>query len=147
MTLEAHSSTIECRVTRYMQGLCGDSPPHEARLCGCLRCRESNLRTSLAVCRTFASYTPDPSHHLSLLTSVCTAFREPLQFIVMSVMSGTFPDTYGIFYMTVNPWHVRGSSYHRHVYRHQENHIDKHLSRYHDGDDAHDGPLQRFSRR
>jgi hypothetical protein len=32
-------------------------------------------------------------------------FREPLQFIVMSVMSvigGTFPDTYGVFYMTVN---------------------------------------------
>ena len=32
-------------------------------------------------------------------------FREPLQFIViavMSVMSGTFPDTYGVFYVTVN---------------------------------------------
>jgi hypothetical protein len=32
-------------------------------------------------------------------------FREPLQFIViavMSVMSGTFPDTYGLFYVTIN---------------------------------------------
>jgi hypothetical protein len=32
-------------------------------------------------------------------------FREPLQFIViavMSVISGAFPDTYGVFYMTVN---------------------------------------------
>ena len=32
-------------------------------------------------------------------------FREPLQFIViavMSVMSGTFPDTYRVFYMTVD---------------------------------------------
>ena len=37
--------------------------------------------------------------------SAATPFREPLQFIViavMSVMSGTFPDTYGVFYMTVN---------------------------------------------
>jgi hypothetical protein len=25
----------------------------------------------------------------------------------MSVMSGTFPDTYGVFYMTVNRWRVR----------------------------------------
>jgi hypothetical protein len=38
-------------------------------------------------------------------------FREPLQFIVMSVMSGTFPDTYGIFYMTMNCWCIRGSSW------------------------------------
>jgi hypothetical protein len=32
-------------------------------------------------------------------------FRKPLQFnviAVMSVMRGTFPDTYGVFYMTVN---------------------------------------------
>jgi hypothetical protein len=37
-------------------------------------------------------------------------FREPLQFIVMSVMSvisGTFPDTYGVFYVTINSWRVR----------------------------------------
>jgi hypothetical protein len=39
--------------------------------------------------------------------SAATPFREPLQFIViavMSVMSGTFPDTYGVFYMTVDCW-------------------------------------------
>jgi hypothetical protein len=33
-----------------------------------------------------------------------TAFREPLQFIVItviSVMSGTFPDAYRVFYMTL----------------------------------------------
>jgi hypothetical protein len=39
-------------------------------------------------------------------TAECrTPFREPLQFIViavMSVMSGTFPYTYGVFYMTVD---------------------------------------------
>jgi hypothetical protein len=38
-----------------------------------------------------------------------TPFREPPQFIVMSVMaviSGTFPYTYGVFYMTVNWWVV-----------------------------------------
>jgi hypothetical protein len=48
-------------------------------------------------------------------------FRDPLQFIViavMSVMSGTFPDTYGVFYMTVNCQCIWGPSYHRHVYRH-----------------------------
>jgi hypothetical protein len=34
-----------------------------------------------------------------------TPFRKPLQFIViavMSVMSGTFPDTNGVFYVTIN---------------------------------------------
>jgi len=34
-----------------------------------------------------------------------TAFRKTLQFIVMTVMgviSGTFLDAYGVFYMTVN---------------------------------------------
>ena len=42
---------------------------------------------------------------LDLTAESRIAFREPLQFIVMSVMgviSGTFPDTYGVFYMTVN---------------------------------------------
>jgi hypothetical protein len=41
-------------------------------------------------------------------------FRKPLQFIVitvMSVMRATFPDTYGGFYMTVNCWCIRGSSW------------------------------------
>jgi hypothetical protein len=39
-------------------------------------------------------------------TAECrTPFREPLQFIViavMSVISGTFPHTYRVIYMTVN---------------------------------------------
>jgi hypothetical protein len=39
-------------------------------------------------------------------TAECrTPFRDPLQFIViavMSVISGTFPDTYGLFYVTIN---------------------------------------------
>jgi hypothetical protein len=48
-------------------------------------------------------------------------FRKPLQFIViavMSVISGTFPDTNGVFYVTINSWRVRGPSRHRHVNRH-----------------------------
>src|SRR5829696_2285301 len=84
-------------------------------------------------------------------TAECrTPFREPLQFIVitvMSVMSGTFPDTYGVFYMTINSWRVRGPSCHRHAYRHRRNALSKRLTRRRDGDDAHDGHLQRFSRR
>ncbi len=50
-----------------------------------------------------------------------TPFRKPLQFIViavMSVMRGTFPDTYGVFCMTVNGWCTRGPSCHRQVHRH-----------------------------
>ena len=42
---------------------------------------------------------------LDLTAESRIAFREPLQFIGMSVMgviSGTFPDTYGVFYMTMN---------------------------------------------
>jgi hypothetical protein len=35
-------------------------------------------------------------------------------------MSGTFPDTYGVFYMTVNRWRVRGPSRHRHDERTEE---------------------------
>jgi len=64
----------------------------------------------------------------------------------MSVMSGTFPDTYGVFYMTVNHWRVRGPSCHRHVYRHRVNRIGKPLSRCHDGDDAHDADILAHSR-
>ena len=42
---------------------------------------------------------------LDLTAESRIAFREPLQFIVMSVMvviSGTFSDTYGILYMTID---------------------------------------------
>jgi hypothetical protein len=57
-------------------------------------------------------------------TAECrTPFREPLQFIViavMGVMSGTFPDTNGVFYVTVNRWCIRGPSRHRHGERHGE---------------------------
>jgi hypothetical protein len=57
-------------------------------------------------------------------TAECrTPFREPLQFIViavMSVISGTFPATYGIFYVTINSWRVRGPSRRCHGERHGE---------------------------
>jgi hypothetical protein len=66
--------------------------------------------------RKEAFWVPDLHRTLSHLCSSCsspspisgecpTLFREPLQFIVIAVMSvigGTFPDTYRIFYMTVN---------------------------------------------
>jgi hypothetical protein len=48
------------------------------------------------------------------------SFIKPLQFIViavMAVMSGTFADTYGVFYMTVSYQCIWGPSYHCHVYR------------------------------
>jgi hypothetical protein len=38
------------------------------------------------------------------------------------------------------------ASYHRHVHRHRVNRIGKPLPRYHDGRDAHDGPLRAYSR-
>jgi hypothetical protein len=79
-------------------------------------------------------------------TAECrTPFREPLQFIViavMSVMSGAFPDTYGVFYMTVNCGCVWGPSCHRH----RGKGLGKRFSRYRDGDDAHDGHLRAYSR-
>ena len=62
-------------------------------------------------------------------------------------MGATFPHTYGVFDMTVNRWWVWGPSRHRHGKRHGEIGLGKPLARYHDGDDAHDGRLQRFSRR
>ena len=77
-----------------------------------------------------------------------TLFREPLQFLViavMSVMSGTFPDTYGVFYMTVNCQCIWGPSRHRHGERHRRNALPKRLSSYYDGDDAHDDDLRAFS--
>jgi hypothetical protein len=48
-----------------------------------------------------------PAHHTTsrLQGRVSHPIREPLQFIViavMSVMSGTFPFTYGLFYMMGN---------------------------------------------
>ena len=64
----------------------------------------------------------------------------------MSVMSGTFPDTYGVFYVTVNRWRIQGPSRHRHGYRHREKGLGKRFSRYHDGDDAHDSGLRVLSR-
>jgi hypothetical protein len=64
----------------------------------------------------------------------------------MSVMSGTFPDTYRVFYVTMNCWRVRGLSRHRHIHRHREKGLGKRFSRYLDGDDAHDGPLRACSR-
>src|SRR5919112_4307009 len=78
-----------------------------------------------------------------------TLFREPLQFIViavMSVMSGTFPYTYGVFYMTVNSWRVRGPSRHRHGERHRRNALPKRVPRRRDGDDAHDADIRAYSR-
>ena len=48
---------------------------------------------------------PGPSRHLSPPKRVPLPLREPLHFIVISVMGvigGTFPHTYRGFYMTVN---------------------------------------------
>jgi hypothetical protein len=74
-------------------------------------------------------------------TAECrTPFREPLHFIViavMSVMSGTFPDTNGVFYVTINSWRVRGPSCHRHDESHRRNALPKRPTRRRDGDDAH----------
>jgi len=84
------------------------------------------------------------------LTAEChTPFREPLQLIVitvMSVMSGTFPHTYGVFYVTFNSWRVRGPSRHRHGERHRRNASPKRLTRCHDGDDAHDADILAYSK-
>ena len=62
---------------------------------------------------------------------------------VMGVMSGTFPDTNGVFYVTINSWRVRGPSRHRHGYCHRRNALPKRLIRYRDG---HDGHLRAYSR-
>jgi hypothetical protein len=80
-------------------------------------------------------------------TAECrTPFREPLQFIVIAVISGSFPDTYGIFYVTINSWRVRGPSRHRHGERHRRNALPKRLTRRRDGDDDHDGDIRAYSR-
>jgi hypothetical protein len=64
----------------------------------------------------------------------------------MSVIGGTFPDTNGVFYMTLNCWRVRGPSRHRHGYRHRGKGLGKPLLRYRDGHDAHDADIQAYSR-
>jgi hypothetical protein len=64
----------------------------------------------------------------------------------MSVMSGTFPYTYGVFYMTVNRWRIRGPSRHRHGECHRINALPKRLTRYRDGHDAHDDDIRAYSR-
>jgi hypothetical protein len=107
--------------------------------------RGSGLRIGVALCRPCAPILP--AHHsiYHLLKECRHPFREPLQFTVMSVMSGTFPDTYGVFYMTVNRWCVWGPSRHRHGERHRRNALPKWLPRRRDGDNAHDDELLMFS--
>jgi hypothetical protein len=58
---------------------------------------------------------------------------------VMSVVSGTLPYTYKVFYVTINCWRARGPSRHRHGECHGEIALPKRLPRRRDGDDAHDG--------
>ena len=92
-----------------------------------------------------------PVHHIisHLREEWRTSFRISLQSIVitvMSVMSGTFSDTYGVFYVTMNCRRVRGPSRHRHGERHRRNALPKRLPRRRDGHDAHDGPLRAYSR-
>jgi hypothetical protein len=64
----------------------------------------------------------------------------------MNVMSGSFPDTYGVFYMTVNCQCIWGPSYHRHGECQRRNALPKGLTRYRDGDDALDADIQAYSR-
>jgi hypothetical protein len=91
-----------------------------------------------------------PCSRPSPISGECrTPFREPLQFIViavMSVMSGTFPDTNGVFYVTINSWRVRGPSRHRHGERHRRNALPKRLPRRRDDNDAHDADIRAYSR-
>ena len=92
---------------------------------------------------------PPIAPSLSSNKSAATPFRKPLLFIVivvMSVMGGPFPDTYGVFYMTVDCWRVRGPSRHCHGERHVETGLPKRLTRRRDGDGAHDGHLRAYSR-
>jgi hypothetical protein len=64
----------------------------------------------------------------------------------MSVMSGAFPDTNGVFYVTISSWRSRGPSRHRHGERQRRNALPKRLTRRRDGDDAHDDELRVRSR-
>jgi hypothetical protein len=110
------------------------------------RRRHSEPHTGIAVCRACAPILP-AHHSIYHLKIGCRhPFREPLQFIVISLISGTFPDTYGVFYMTINSWCVRGPSRHRHGERHGRNALPKRLTRYRDGHDAHDADIRAYSR-
>jgi hypothetical protein len=78
-----------------------------------------------------------------------TPFRISLQFsviAVMSVKSGAFPDTYGVFDMTLNCQCIWGPSLHRHGERHRRNALPKRLPRRRDGDDAHDADIRAYSK-
>jgi hypothetical protein len=88
---------------------------------------------------------PAPSTISRLYSRVAHPFREPLHSIVMSVISVICLYLKGCS-VTVNSWHVRGPSCHRHIYRHCGNRRDKRLSRYHDGCDAHDDDIRAYSR-
>ena len=70
-----------------------------------------------------------------------TPFREPLQFIVITVMSVICLYLKGSS-VTINSWHVGGSSCHRH----RGKGLPERLPRSRDGHDAHDGPLLAYSR-
>jgi hypothetical protein len=65
---------------------------------------------------------------------------------IMSVISGTFPYTYGVFYMTMNCQCFWGPSYHRHPYRRRGKGLGKRFSRYRDVHDAHDADIRAYSR-
>jgi len=93
-------------------------------------------------------YAPDPLHHPYLRNECYSAFRRPLQFIVMSVtvvMDGTFPIPIGFLHDGELVAYPRASR-HRHGQRHGEIGLCKRLPRYHDGHDAHDGHLRACSR-
>jgi hypothetical protein len=114
--------------------------------------RGCGLRIGVALCRPCTPY--NPAHHsiYHLKIGCRHPFSKPLQFIViavMSVMRGPFPDTYRVFYMTVNRWRVWLPSRHRHGGCHRENGLGKRFSRYrdgHDDDDAHDAHLRAYSK-
>jgi hypothetical protein len=101
------------------------------------------------LCRTCVPILSDHHTISHLQEKYRYPFREPLQFIVIAVMSvtnDTFPYTYGVFYVTINSWRVRGPSRHRHGERHRRNVLPKRLPRYRDGDDAHDADIRAYSR-
>jgi hypothetical protein len=96
------------------------------------RGRHSELHTGIALCRACAPHAPAHRTFSRLRRECRTPYREPLQFIVIavtSVMSGTFPDTNGVFYVTMNCWRVRGPSRHRHDERHRRNALPKRPTR------------------
>ena len=108
----------------------------------------SFTRTSLFVALVHLYFQPITAS-IIFKKRAATPFRKPLQFIVivvMSVMRGTFPDTDGVFYVTINSWRVRGPSRHRHGYRHRVKGLGKRFSRYRDGHDAYDADIRAYSR-